>query len=406
MKIKNERPETKVTHSGNMKDPFGSVSVPIYQTSTFSFESSNQGHARFSGKEDGYIYTRIGNPTINALENAVASLEGGVGALATASGMAANTTLFMAMLDSHSHLIGTEGMYGPTRIVVENEFSRFGVQSDYVDTTDIQTIREAIRPETQLIYIESPANPTTKLTDIKACADLAHQNNILLVVDNTFMSPILQNPLMLGADIVIHSLTKFINGHTDVIGGMLIFKDETLLSRIKKVQIAMGGTMDPHQAWLILRGMRTLSLRVERAQQNAIEIARFLNVHPKIKSVNYPGLNSHPQHSLAKKQMKGFGSIMSFEVKGGLNAGKIVLDNVKIATLAVSLGGYETLIQHPASMTHAGLSESKRLKSGITNGLIRLSVGCENINDLVDDMDNALSMITIEQMGDIDEDAY
>lgn len=391
MNLKNKKLDTKVTHAGQIKDSFGSVAAPIYQTSTFSFDSADQGSARFSGKEDGYIYTRIGNPTTDALQNAVASLEGGVGALATASGMAASSTLFMALLGSGKHIIGTDAMYGPTRGVVENDFSRFGVEYDFVDTTNIENIREVIRPETELIFIETPANPTIKLTDIQACADLAHEHNILLAVDNTFMSPVFQNPLEFGADIVMHSMTKFINGHTDVVGGILIFKDESLLQKTKKVLLSMGGTMDPHQSWLVLRGLRTIVLRVERAQQNAIKIAKFLETHPKIDWIRYPGLKSHPQHALATKQMNGFGSMMSFEVKGGLKAGKSLMDNVEIATLAVSLGGYETLIQHPASMTHVGMNEPERIQSGITNGLIRLSVGCENVEDLIKDIDLALN---------------
>ncbi len=393
MSLKNIKRDTVVTHAGHIKDPLGSVSPPIYQTSTFAFESADQGGARFSGKEDGYIYTRIGNPTTDALQDAVASLEGGIGALATASGMAASSTLFMALLGSGKHIIGTDAMYGPTRGVVEKEFSRFGVKYDFVDTTKIENIRRAICPETALIFIETPANPTINITDIQACADLAHEHNISLAVDNTFMSPMLQNPLALGADIVMHSMTKFINGHTDVVGGILVFKENTLLQKTKKVLLSMGGTMDPHQAWLVLRGLRTISLRVEKAQQNAIQIAKFLENHPNIEWVRYPGLTSHPQHDLAKQQMSGSGSMMSFEVKGGLGAGKKLMDNVTVATLAVSLGGYETLIQHPASMTHAGMSKECRIKSGITNGLVRLSVGCEDVEDLIEDLEKALKSV-------------
>lgn len=379
-------------HGGQHLDPsYGGVSVPIYQSSTFAFKNAAQGAARFAGKEKGYIYTRIGNPTISALENSVAFLENGYGGMATSSGMSALTTILIAFLDKNSHMIGTEAVYGPSRMVVESELSRFGIEYDYIDTSDIKNIEAHLRPNTRLLFLETPANPTIILSDIRACADLAKKKGIPLVVDNTFSSPVLQKPLDLGADVVMHSLTKFLNGHSDVVGGIIVPKTEELFKRLRKVLTLMGGTMDPHQAWLVLRGIKTLALRVEKSQENAIKLAQFLENHPQVKWVNYPGLPSHPQHDLAKKQMKGFGSMLCFGLQGGYDAGRKMIDAVKLCTLAVSLGGVESLIQHPASMTHAGVPKEKREKAGISDDLIRISVGCEGYEDLKDDLEQALA---------------
>jgi len=388
---KNDDLFTAVIHAGQHPDPlFRGVSVPIYQSSTFAFESAEQGAALFQGRREGYIYTRIGNPTTKALEDCVAILEKGFGGLATASGMAAISTTYLAFLDRDSHLISTDAVYGPSRTVVENELSRFGVQADFVDTSDIEKIKKSLRPNTRVLFVETPANPTMALTDIQACAALAKEKGIILVVDNTFSSPILQNPLELGADVVIHSLTKFLNGHSDVVGGMIVAREESRFKRLRKVLTLMGGTIDPHQAWLVLRGVKTLALRVEKSQDNAMKLARFLEKHPRVEWVNYPGLESHPQHALAKRQMKGFGSILCFGLKGGFEAGRKMINAVKLCTLAVSLGGVESLIQHPASMTHAGVSEEERKAAGISDDLIRLSVGCEGYEDLREDLDQAL----------------
>lgn len=388
---KPHRPQTQVIHAGPEPDPvYGGVSVPIYQSSTFAFDSAEQGAARFAGREKGFIYTRIGNPTIRALEQCLAELEGGFDASATASGMAAVTTIYTALLDKDAHVVGTASIYGPSRTVLENEFSRFGVSADFVDTADIRNIEKCLRPGTRLLFVETPANPTLAVTDIKACARLARERGIVLAVDNTFCSPLLQNPLALGADIVMHSLTKFINGHSDVVGGVLIAKDEALHQRLRKVLILMGGTMDPHQAWLVLRGVRTLALRVERSQESAAKLALWLAAHPKVRWVNYPGLESHPQRALAAEQMKGFGSMLCFGLHGGFEAGRRMINAVELCTLAVSLGGIESLIQHPASMTHAGVSKEHREAAGITDDLIRLSVGCEAWEDIRDDLEQAL----------------
>lgn len=386
--------DTVCIHAGQHPDPLtGAVSVPIYQSSTFAFDDADQGADLFAGRRQGFIYTRLGNPTTQALEQSLARLENGAGALATATGMAAVTTVFMTFLGRDAHMVGTAACYGASRTVVEKEFSRFGVTSDWAETSDLEAVRRALRPNTRLLLIETPANPTLRLTDIAACAALAHERGITVAVDNTFSSPLLQKPLDLGADIVIHSLTKFLNGHSDVVGGAVISKDAAVHERLARVLRQMGGTMDPHQAWLVLRGIRTLALRVEKAQANAERIARFLEAHPRVKWVNYPGLEGHPDHALARTQMKGFGSMISFGLKGGFDAGKTMINNVKLCALAVSLGGVESLIQHPASMTHAGVSREEKDKAGITDDLIRLSVGCESVEDIEADLARALDRV-------------
>ncbi len=387
--------DTVCIHAGQHPDPVtGAVSVPIYQSSTFAFDDADQGADLFAGRRKGYIYTRLGNPTIQALETSLARLENGYGALATATGMAAVTTTYLALLAQGAHLVGTDACYGASRTVMETEFSRFGVSSDFVDTSDIEVVKRALKPSTRVLLVESPANPTLRLSDIKACAALARERGITLVVDNTFCSPLLQKPLDLGADVVIHSLTKFLNGHSDVVGGAIISREKAVHERLTKVLRQMGGTMDPHQAWLVLRGIRTLSLRVFKAQENAGRIAQFLERHPKVAWVKYPGLPSHPDRELAAVQMKGPGSMISFGLKGGFDAGKALINNVKLCILAVSLGGIESLIQHPASMTHAGVPRADKDKAGISDDLIRLSIGCEGAEDIEADLAQALDKVS------------
>ena len=373
-------PLTQTIHAGQNPDrEYGSVSPPIYQTSTFRFDSAEQGSARFAGTQPGYIYTRLGNPTVAQLEEKIAVLEQGQGALATASGMAAISTVFFALLEKGAHLVGTEALYGPSRMIVERDFSRFGVESDFVNTSDLDAIKRAIRPSTKMLFIETPTNPTIQLTDLEACAKIAREHNLILVVDNTFLTPVFQRPLTLGADIVVHSATKFINGHTDVVGGIIVTRSLSMRRRLAAVLQYLGGTMDPHQAWMILRGSKTLGLRVKSAEQNAQVIARQLE--------------NHPQHDLACRQSEGFGSLLAFELHGGIQAGRSLLDGVSLCTLAVSLGGIETLIQHPASMTHAGVPIDQRRQAGISDGLVRLSVGCEQAEDLWADLQQALDQV-------------
>lgn len=385
--------DTKVIHAGGHRDPYGSATVPIYQTSTFAFDSAEQGAERFAGATGGFIYTRLGNPTISALERQMAELEGGFAGIATSSGMGAVSTVYMALLDQGTHLVGTASVYGPSRLLAEKHLSRFGVDSTWVDTTDLDNIRRAMRPTTRIVYTESVANPTMDVTDIRGAAEIAHAHGALLVVDNTFCSPFLHRPFEFGADVVLHSVTKFLNGHADVVGGVVVARDEALYRRLRPMMTTLGCNMDPHQAYLVLRGLKTLSLRIERAQQNAMTIAGWLERQPQVDWVRYVGLPSHPQHDLAKRQMSGFGAMIAFGLKGGLDAGRTVMDNVRLATLAVSLGGVETLIEHPASMTHAGMSREHREASGITDGLVRLSVGIEHVDDLIGDLEQALGRI-------------
>ncbi|MBE0663393.1 MAG: PLP-dependent transferase [Bacteroidales bacterium] len=384
---------SRLIHGGGYHDPLGSATVPIYQTSTFAFESADQGAACFSGESNGYIYTRIGNPTIGVLENIVAELENGFGGIAVGSGMGAVNTIYFGLLSQGDHMVSSAAVYGPSRMVMEQHYSRFGVESTYVNTANIDEVLQAIRPNTRMLFVETPSNPTMDITDLKACAAIAKEKNLLLVVDNTFCSPYLQKPLDLGADVVFHSMTKFINGHADIVAGIVIAKDETLYKKLRSTMINLGCNMDPHQAYMVIRGLKTLGIRIDRAQQNAIKIAAYLEQHPKVAWVKYPGLASHPQFDLGRTQMAGPGCMISFELKGGLDAGKRMMDHVQLALLAVSLGGVETLIQHPASMTHSKMSHEAKLKAGITDGLVRYAVGIEDVEDLLTDLDQALEAV-------------
>ena len=385
--------DTKLIHAGDFEDEFGSAVTPIYQTSTFAFKSAEHGAKLFKGEEKGFIYTRLGNPTIEALENKLAQLENGFGGIVLSSGMAAVSTVYTAILKTGDHMISSNAVYGPSRGVMETIFAGFGIESTYIDTSNLEHIKDAIKPNTKMLYLETPANPTMTLTDIAEASKIAHEHGIIVVVDNTFSSPVLQKPLDLGADIVLHSLTKFINGHADIVGGALIVKDKDLYPKVRKTMTMMGGNMDPHQAYMVSRGVKTLSLRVERAQQSAMKVAKFLENHPKVGWVKYPGLDSFPQKELAQKQMNGFGAMISFGLKGGYKAGVSMMNNVHLALLAVSLGGVETLIQHPASMTHAGLTKESREDAGITDGLVRFSVGIESVADIIEDIENALAEV-------------
>ena len=399
-KSKKVRPETLAIHAGIESPPqHGPVSVPIFQSATFSFSEADEGAARFAGTEPGYIYTRLGNPTVGALESALAQLEGGFAGLGTASGMAAISTVFLTFLRSGDHVVGTDAVYGPTRLLLEKHLLKFGIESTWVSTDDIEAVRAAVRPETKMIYIETPANPTIKLSDLEACAGVAREIAGLFVVDNTFSSPMLQRPFEYGADVIVHSMTKYINGHSDVVAGMIVSAREELHAKLKPMLQSLGGTMDPHQAWLVLRGLRTLPIRIDRAQSNASELAAWLDEHPSVSWVSYPGLPSHPQHQLMKKQMKGPGAMISFGVKGDLEAAKRMIDSVEIATLAVSLGGVESLIEHPASMTHAGVPREEREEAGIRDDLIRISVGCEALEDLREDLEQALVAAVTTEIG-------
>lgn len=380
---------SKAVHSGAI-DCLGSAVTPIFQTSTFRFKDVDHGARCFSGEDDGYIYTRIGNPSITELEEAVAALEGGYGSVAVSSGMAAVNTVYMTFLSQGKHLVAHNSLYGPSRGVMETIYPKYGVESTFVDATNAENVKNAIQDNTALIYLETPANPTMGIMDIEAICKIAHERNIPVCVDNTFCSPYLQQPFSLGADVILHSMTKFINGHADIVGGIVIAKEKESYTKLRSIMVNMGFNMDPHQAWLTRRGLKTLPIRIERAQENAMKVAEFLENHPKVEWVLYPGLKSHPQYELAQRQMKGPGAMITFCLKGGLEAGKRMMNNVHLAMLAVSLGGIETLIQHPASMTHSKLTKEARESAGITDGLIRFAVGIENVEDIIADLANAL----------------
>ncbi len=307
--------------------------------------------------------------------------------------MAAIQTVFGTFLQQGDHVVCSEAVYGPTNTLLAEGFGKFGVETSFVDTSDLKAIEQAMRPQTKMVYVESPGNPTLCVTDLAGAAKIAHAHNALLVVDNTFASPVLQKPFRFGADIIVHSMTKFLNGHADVVAGMIVTKNEEQFKRLRKMLNLFGGVLGPMNSFLVHRGIKTLAMRMERHCHNAQKIAEFLEKHPKVEQVTYPGLPSHPQHELAKKQMKCFGGMISFEVKGGIEGGKTVMNNVQLCQLAVSLGGVETLIQHPASMTHAIMPKEVREKAHITDGLVRLSVGIEDVDELIADLDQALNKI-------------
>ncbi len=340
--------ETQCVHAGLKETPEGAVVTPIYQTSTFKFQNADHGARLFKGDEEGYIYTRMRNPTVEAMEDAVAILEGGAKALGCGSGMAAVHTLFVATLSAGDHLISSESVYGATATLLANLMPRFGITTTFVDTSDLQAVRNAIQPNTKMIYAETPANPTMIMSDLEELSKIAKSINAKFAVDNTFMSPVLQRPFDFGADYIIHSMTKYLNGHADVVAGIIIVKDEADYPQFRKTLNHLGGTIDPFNSFLVHRGLKTLNIRIERAQENAVKVAEFLENHPKVEWVRYPGLKSHPQYDLAVNQMKGFGSMIACELKGGLEAGKKLMDNIEIFGLAVSLGGVESRIKQTA----------------------------------------------------------
>jgi len=375
---------TDAIHKGQDADPAtGAIIVPIYQTSTFVQQEL--------GKHKGYEYARTSNPTRAALEKNLACLERGQFGFAFASGMAAINAL-MTLFRSGDHVVAGNDLYGGTFRLFERVLKDFGLLFTYADTTHPEEVEAAIRPETRLIYIETPTNPLMHITDIEAITLLAKESGIRVAVDNTFMSPYLQRPLELGADFVIHSTTKYLNGHSDGVGGAVILNDAALAERLKFIQNAAGAVLGPFDSWLVLRGVKTLALRMERHCQNGLAIAQHLEKHPKVKTVHYPGLASHPQHALAKKQMKGFGGMLSFET-GSLDNAKELLKSVRLCSLAESLGGVETLISHPATMTHASVPAEQRQRLGIADGLVRISAGIEDVEDLIADLDQALGKI-------------
>ncbi len=374
---------TKAIHAGQEPDPStGAIMTPIYQTSTFAQAGM--------GEHKGYEYARTGNPTRTALEQCLAALENGQYGLAFASGLAAESAV-LSLLSSGDHIVSCDDLYGGTYRIFERIMGRYQVQASYVTASNTAEYEQAIRPNTKLIWLETPTNPLLRLADIRAIAEIAHRHNILLVVDNTFSSPYFQKPLDLGADIVLHSTTKYINGHSDVIGGALVMNDQKVYEALKFHQNAAGCVPGPFDSWLTLRGIKTLAVRMRQHEENAQGVARFLQEHPRVEKVYYPGLASHPDHELAKRQMSGFGGMVSFQFKGELADVDQVVRRLKIFTFAESLGGVESLVCHPASMTHGSIPKEIREARGVNDTLLRLSIGIEDSEDLLADLDQALA---------------
>ena len=386
---------TTAIHAGTLKNLYGTLAMPIYQTSTFIFDSAEQGGRRFALEEAGYIYTRLGNPTTTTLENKIAALEEGEAGIAMSSGMGAISSTLWTVLKAGDHVVTDKTLYGCTFALMNHGLTRFGVEVTFVDTSNLEEVKNAMKENTRVVYLETPANPNLKIVDLEGVCKVAHTNpNTLVIVDNTFATPYMQKPLKLGVDIVVHSATKYLNGHGDVIAGLVVTKQE-LADQIRFVGLKdmTGAVLGPQEAYYIIRGLKTFEIRMERHCKNARTIVDFLNKHPKVEKVYYPGLETHPGYEIAKKQMKDFGAMISFELKGGFEAGKTLLNNLKLCSLAVSLGDTETLIQHPASMTHSPYTKEEREAAGITDGLVRLSVGLENVEDIIADLEQGLEKI-------------
>lgn len=386
---------TRAVHAGYQKNEFGALATPIYQTSTFIFDSAEQGGRRFALEEGGYIYSRLGNPTNSQVEDKLANLENAEAAISTASGIGAITSVMWVAVSAGDHIVAAKTLYGCTYAFLNHGISRFGVEVSFVDTTDPEKVRKAMRENTKVVYLETPANPNMTITDIEAISKIAHEvEGCIVVVDNTYCSPYLQRPIDLGADVVVHSATKYLNGHGDVIAGFAVGTQEFINQvRLVGVKDMTGASLSPFDAYLINRGMKTLDLRMDRHCANAQKVAEFLEAHPAVASISYPGLKSFPQYELAKKQMKLPGAMIAFEVKGGIEAGRKLMNTVELCILAVSLGDTETLIQHPASMTHSPYTPEERAAADITEGLVRISVGLENPDDIINDLKQALDRL-------------
>lgn len=391
---KDKRFDTLVIHHGyDTKDYLGSLSVPIFQTSTFTFTTAEQGEARFAGQEEGYIYSRLANPTVRALEEKMACLEGGEAALAFSSGMAAVSAVLMALTKANDHIICSQGVYGCTFGLLQLLKNKYHISHDFCAMETEEEIRQLIRPGTVCIYVETPINPTMKLIDLQMVASVAKEYGIPVVVDNTFCSPYLQQPLSFGCDIVIHSATKYIGGHGDVIAGIAVGTKEKIAEIAKTTQKDVGGILSPFDAWLLLRGVKTLAVRMERHCDNAEKIVEQLKRHPRVASVYYPADVDHRDYLIYQKQMKRGGGLISFEVNGTKEDAQRLLNHLRLIHIAVSLGDTETLIQHPATMTHAVVPEEARKKMGISDSLLRLSVGLEAWEDVWGDLAQALNQL-------------
>ena len=383
--------QTVAIHSGEEPDPTtGALVPPLYLATTYHMGSTENGAALFSGEKDGYVYTRWANPTVTVLEKRVAALENGQAALATASGMAAITTALLANLKAGDHVVAAKAIYPSTYAVLDHDFSALGIETTFVDATDVENVADAVRAHTRVVYVESPGNPLLSLCDLQEIARIARDAGAVSICDNTFATPVNQRPLELGMDIVIHAATKYLCGHGDAVGGVIVGNQEFIERARTHTLRYFGGIMAPFNAYLITRGTATLPLRMMQHNANALHVAQFLEQHPAVASVSYPGLASHPQHHIAKKQMRGFGGMVSFELKDGLGAGARMMDRVQLCALATSLGDARTLISHPATTSHVVVSRAARLAQGVTDGLVRLSVGIEDVQDIVDDLTQAL----------------
>ncbi|MBS5787146.1 MAG: methionine gamma-lyase [Clostridioides difficile] len=394
--IKNAKFGTKTVHGGYERDTrTGALTTPIFQTSTFVFDSAEQGGRRFALEEGGYIYSRLGNPTNTQLEEKVALLEGAEACVSTASGIGAITSALWSALKAGDHVVASKTLYGCTYAMFNHGISRYGVEVSFVDASNLEEVKSAMKSNTKVVYLETPANPDLKLIDIKAVSEIAHTvEGCMVFVDNTFCTPYLQRPLELGADVVVHSATKYLNGHGDVVAGFAVGKLDFINQvRLFGIKDMTGSVLSPFDAYLIIRGMKTLQVRMDRHCASAMEVAKFLEGHEKVTLVNYPGLKSFPQYELAQQQMDKPGGMIAFEVKGGLEAGKKFLNSLELCTLAVSLGDCETLIQHPASMTHSPYTPEERAEAGISEGLIRISVGLEDAEDIIADLKQGLDRL-------------
>jgi cystathionine beta-lyase/cystathionine gamma-synthase len=379
---------TKQIHEGVTPDPTtGAILTPIFQSTTFVQDSVDE----YMGK--GYSYSRAGNPTVRAFEEKLTALEGGVDTTAYASGMAATVAVFLALLEAGDHIVVADVVYGGTYRFADQFLTKFGVAVSFVDTSDTEAVARAIRENTKMVLTETPANPTLKVTDLAAISAICKEQGVLHVTDNTFLTPYYQRPFELGADIIIHSTTKFLDGHNATLGGAVVVDDADLHDRIAFARISAGLVMSPMVAWLTLQGVKTLSERMDRQSANALAVAEFLQTHDRVEYVNYPGLPAHPQHELSAKQASGFGALVCFEVEGGEAAGKKLMNSIELWSLAENLGSVESLITHPVTMTHAAVPRDERIAAGITDGLVRLSVGLEDVEDLIDALDRALEKL-------------
>lgn len=401
--MKNKGFDTKAVHGGETHYPEGAHACPIYQTSTFTFSSTEEARKAFLGETDHCTYTRLSNPTQKVLQKKLALLEGGEDCRLYGSGMGAISALMMSIAKKGDHIISGRVLYGCTNVLLASKLPDYGIELTFVDSTKKEEIEKAIKKNTKLIFLETPANPTMDVADIKGITEIAKKNRIIVAIDNTFATPFNQRPLELGADIVVHSLTKYLNGHGDVIGGAVIGTKKYVQEQLRIISDDLGATMSPEDAYRVIRGLKTFPLRMRKHNENSMRLAKFLERHKAIEKVSYPGLESHPQHDIAKQQMitvdgnNGYSGIISFEVKGGLVAGSKLMDyiaaNSKVMSLAVSLGTVDTLIEHPASMTHAGVPREERIKKNIIDGLVRISVGIENYEDIEKDLKEALESI-------------